>query len=47
MGEKISHKITEDQIEGFLGKPIVSRDIYQGNRYAGVVTGLAWTSVGG
>ncbi|MDY6409345.1 MAG: S16 family serine protease, partial [Prevotella sp.] len=23
------------------------RDIYQGNDYAGVVTGLAWTSVGG
>ena len=30
-----------------MGKPIFTRDIYQGNQYAGVVTGLAWTSVGG
>lgn len=34
-------------IEVLLGKPKYSRDIYQGNKYAGVVTGLAWTSVGG
>lgn len=42
-----STKISDDQIESFLGKPLVTRDIYQGNSYAGVVTGLAWTSVGG
>ena len=30
-----------------LGNPPFYRDIYQGNDYAGVVTGLAWTSVGG
>jgi ATP-dependent Lon protease len=30
-----------------LGKAPFYRDIYQGNEYAGVVTGLAWTSVGG
>ena len=30
-----------------MGKPPFYRDIYQGNDYAGVVTGLAWTSVGG
>lgn len=30
-----------------LGNPPFYRDIYQGNSYAGVVTGLAWTSVGG
>jgi len=30
-----------------LGKVPYSRDIYQGNGNAGVVTGLAWTSVGG
>ena len=30
-----------------LGNPPFNRDIYQGNDYAGVVTGLAWTSVGG
>lgn len=40
-------KITEQHVEEFLGKPIFTRDIYQGNKYAGVVTGLAWTSVGG
>ena len=40
-------RITPDQIEGLLGKPPFYRDIYQGNEYAGVVTGLAWTSVGG
>ncbi len=34
-------------IEDLLGKPPFYRDIYQGNDYAGVVTGLAWTSVGG
>jgi len=40
-------KITPDELEDLLGKPPFYRDIYQGNDYAGVVTGLAWTSVGG
>lgn len=40
-------KITPVELEGLLGKPPYYRDIYQGNSYAGVVTGLAWTSVGG
>ena len=40
-------KITPDSLEDLLGKPPFYRDIYQGNNYAGVVTGLAWTSVGG
>ena len=40
-------KITPTEIEDLLGKPPFYRDIYQGNAYAGVVTGLAWTSVGG
>lgn len=39
--------VTADELEGLLGKPPFYRDIYQGNDYAGVVTGLAWTSVGG
>ena len=34
-------------VERLLGKPEFTRDKYQDNRYAGVVTGLAWTSVGG
>ena len=40
-------KITPDALEDLIGKPPFTRDIYQGNKYAGVVTGLAWTSVGG
>ena len=40
-------KITPAELEDLLGKPPFYRDIYQGNDYAGVVTGLAWTSVGG
>lgn len=31
----------------YLGAVEYTRDQYQGNDYAGVVTGLAWTSVGG
>ncbi len=41
------YKITPKEIESLLGNPPFYRDIYQGNDYAGVVTGLAWTSVGG
>lgn len=41
------HSISKEEAEDLLGKPIFSRDSYQGNDYAGVVTGLAWTSVGG
>lgn len=39
--------IRPEEVETLLGKPPYYRDIYQGNDYAGVVTGLAWTSVGG
>jgi len=41
------YKITPHEIKDLLGNPPFYRDIYQGNDYAGVVTGLAWTSVGG
>jgi ATP-dependent Lon protease len=34
-------------LTGLLGVKEFSRDKYQGNEYAGVVTGLAWTAVGG
>lgn len=40
-------RITPNEIDTLLGKAPFYRDIYQGNDYAGVVTGLAWTSVGG
>ena len=39
-------KITKEQLTKILG-PGHSKDKYQGNDVAGVVTGLAWTSVGG
>ncbi len=45
--EEFDTKITPDKIEPLLGKAPFYRDVYQGNEYAGVVTGLAWTSVGG
>ncbi|MCR4774223.1 MAG: endopeptidase La [Prevotella sp.] len=40
-------KVSVDELGDLLGKEPFYRDIYQGNSYAGVVTGLAWTSVGG
>ncbi len=46
-GEFPAHKITPQDVESLLGKPRFTRDSYQGNEFAGVVTGLAWTSVGG
>ena len=46
-GEMKYHSVTPDKLEELLGKQPFYRDIYQGNDYAGVVTGLAWTSVGG
>ena len=42
-----NYTITPDEVKELLGNPPFNRDIYQGNDYAGVVTGLAWTSVGG
>lgn len=39
--------VKPQDVEKLLGKPIFSRDKYQGNEYAGVVTGLVWTAVGG
>lgn len=34
-------------LKEYLGIEEYNRDSYQGNQYAGVVTGLAWTAVGG
>lgn len=41
------HELKPADIRQYLGVPEYSRDKYQGNEYAGVVTGLAWTAVGG
>ncbi|MEZ2414765.1 endopeptidase La [Muriicola sp. E247] len=40
-------KVTNDVVEEVLGPPRLERDKYENNEVAGVVTGLAWTSVGG
>jgi ATP-dependent Lon protease len=40
-------KMMPADLTAFLGIPEYTRDKYQGNGYAGVVTGLAWTAVGG
>lgn len=40
-------EIKPDDLYNYLGVAEYSRDKYQGNEYAGVVTGLAWTAVGG
>lgn len=45
--ESTETNITIDTVKHLLGKEPFNRDIYQGNGFAGVVTGLAWTSVGG
>ncbi|MCQ2077290.1 MAG: endopeptidase La [Bacteroidaceae bacterium] len=39
--------IGRKEVQDILGPKRYSRDQYQGNDYAGVVTGLAWTAVGG
>ncbi|KAF5269737.1 hypothetical protein FQR65_LT17943 [Abscondita terminalis] len=40
-------RFIEADIEQILGAPIFDKDMYENNDVAGVVTGLAWTSVGG
>lgn len=47
MGEEYQTKITDDKIVEILGAPKLERDKYENNEVAGVVTGLAWTQVGG
>ncbi len=54
---KIARKIAEEEefpislriedLQDYLGVKEYSKDKYQGNAYPGVVTGLAWTAVGG
>jgi len=44
---KIDPSISKERLLEILGPPKYSRDQYSGNEQAGVVTGLAWTAVGG
>ena len=45
--EKYNIELTGEDLKKYLGASRYSRDKYQGNDYTGVVTGLAWTQVGG
>lgn len=47
MNKKFTVILDEAKVKEYLGSPIFSRDQYQGNELPGVVTGLAWTAVGG
>jgi ATP-dependent Lon protease len=47
MEEPYQKKITPALVRKILGGEIFDKEFYQDNSLAGVVTGLAWTSVGG
>ncbi len=47
MEEEYNIALTNEDIETILGPARLERDKYENNDVAGVVTGLAWTSVGG
>ena len=45
--ELLPAQVKPEDLRDYLGAVEYTRDKYQGNDYAGVVTGLAWTAVGG
>ncbi|ELR72743.1 ATP-dependent protease La Type I [Fulvivirga imtechensis AK7] len=47
MDEEYSKTVTSDEVIKILGSEVYDKELYQGNEIAGVVTGLAWTQVGG
>ncbi|HCM77861.1 MAG TPA: endopeptidase La [Cytophagales bacterium] len=47
MEEEVPKSITADYVVKVLGAEIFDEELYQDNETAGVVTGLAWTQVGG
>jgi ATP-dependent Lon protease len=47
MEEPYDKVVTEETVSKVLGAEIFDDELYQGNDLAGVVTGLAWTQVGG
>lgn len=46
-GNKPKATLSFETIEKVLGKDKIEKDLYEDNSTAGVVTGLAWTAVGG
>ena len=47
MDEEYDHTVKAEQLEKYMGAPTFDKEQYQENDMAGVVIGLAWTSVGG
>jgi len=47
MEEEYNLKVSNEDVLEVLGSPKLMRDKYENNSVAGVVTGLAWTQVGG
>ncbi len=47
MEEPFTATLDKGDVEKILGLPLFDKDLYEGNEVAGVVTGLAWTPVGG
>ena len=47
MEEQFSPALSISMVREIMGYPKFQKDKYEGNEYAGVVTGLAWTRVGG
>ncbi|HEY9125333.1 MAG TPA: endopeptidase La [Bacteroidales bacterium] len=47
MEEPFNKTLGIEEVKKILGQPLFIRDKYENNDYAGVVTGLAWTSAGG
>ncbi|MCL4160140.1 UNVERIFIED_CONTAM: hypothetical protein GTU68_015272 [Idotea baltica] len=45
--EEYDKKVNDEFIEKVLGGPVFDKEMYSNNKMAGVVTGLAWTAVGG
>ncbi len=45
--EPFDASVTDETVRKVLGAEIFDDELYQGNEIAGVVTGLAWTQVGG
>ncbi|MEQ6119723.1 endopeptidase La [Reichenbachiella sp. MALMAid0571] len=47
MEEEYSKKVTPKDVQEVLGAEVFDKELYQNNKFPGVVTGLAWTQVGG
>ncbi len=46
-GEPLDEELRPEDLQELLGLPLYNKDKYEGNEFTGVVTGLAWTQVGG